>query len=427
MSCALCDGGCDGADLQPLLVPELAWLWRQLADRADRRGDARLTDGTVRVRIPASVEERVAAVGLLGGVPLRADQTRNVGLDVLTDRLEVRGARLTPGVVAAHAVGRRLATRAEVRTAQLAASEALRRQLDRQLATLPPHVTECVDPPGAWERLRSAGWVSRLLHTAAPARTLAAAIEVLGRLPRDDERVDRRRLVPGDPHALDDGRALASLVLFLVATPSRRGRSGWSSIGVDTDDLVGGLICLGLQPLGWSLPPDAVVTVPPRELARTPWPPPPVRGSWVFVTENPSVLAAAHQLVTAADGRDPAHRVRLLCTAGTPSDLEAGGVAGLVRAGWRVAVRADFDRAGLAHVRTLLAAAPAAVPWRMGAADYLQCPVTGATGLVVDGAESPWDPELARAMTSRGGRAYEEDLLDVLLADLLAGQPSSIQ
>ena len=33
--CNLCPGGCEGADLAPLLVPDLLWFWQQLAAAAE--------------------------------------------------------------------------------------------------------------------------------------------------------------------------------------------------------------------------------------------------------------------------------------------------------------------------------------------------------------------------------------------------------
>ncbi len=157
------------------------------------------------------------------------------------------------------------------------------------------------------------------------------------------------------------------------------------------------------------------------------WPNPPPHDAWVFVTENPSVTAAAATL--AAGSRAP---IRLLCTVGTPSGLEAAAIARLADTGWRIAVRADFDRAGLAHVRAVLDACPAATPRRMSARDYLQAlgdrtqpiPLTG-TSAVADprAADTPWDCDLATTMTGTGRPAFEEALLDLLLADLAAGGP----
>lgn len=91
-------------------------------------------------------------------------------------------------------------------------------------------------------------------------------------------------------------------------------------------------------------------------------------------------------------------------------------------------MRADFDDAGLHHVNAVLAGAPGAAVWRMGAADYLD-------GLDAAGAaealrverlpDTPWDPRLRDVMAARGVAVYEEALLDVLVADVGAGPPSA--
>jgi hypothetical protein len=83
--------------------------------------------------------------------------------------------------------------------------------------------------------------------------------------------------------------------------------------------------------------------LPPRVLARCEWPR--GDGSWVFVTENPSVASAAADL--AAGGVD----VRLICTSGTPSPGEIAAVARLPTAGWRVSVGDTRCRA-VAHERS---------------------------------------------------------------------------
>jgi len=60
----------------------------------------------------------------------------------------------------------------------------------------------------------------------------------------------------------------------------------------------------------------------------------------VFVTENPSVIAAAATAAGTIDGTadDQASPIRLLCTVGTPSAIEAAAIARLAGAGWQVAV-----------------------------------------------------------------------------------------
>jgi uncharacterized protein (TIGR02679 family) len=187
-------------------------------------------------------------------------------------------------------------------------------------------------------------------------------------------------------------------------------------------------LALGLYPQGWSLSPDTVVTIPPRELGRCTWPAPPHPGTEIFVTENPSVVTAAADLVaTALYTGCP---IRLLCTVGTPSAREIEAVARLASAGWRVAVRADFDEAGLAHVDAMLKGIPTARPWRMGTQDYLASLADAGPANQVRLREralpaTPWDPDLQRAMSEHGLAAYEETVIDLLLEDLTFDGPGS--
>lgn len=150
------------------------------------------------------------------------------------------------------------------------------------------------------------------------------------------------------------------------------------------------------------------------------WPVPPHPGSKIFVTENPSVVTAADLVATASNG---GRQIRLLCTVGTPSAREIEAVARLAAAGWQIAVRADFDEAGLAHVDALLRGVPAARPWRMGARDYLAslADANAADQVALRATVLPdtdWDPALRQAMSERGLAAYEETLIDLLLEDL---------
>lgn len=429
MSCALCGGACRDADLAALLETPLTWLWEQLAATADRRGDPDLAAGSVRVTAPSSPERRAAAVGLLGGRPLAAGQARQVNLADLTVRLRVRGAHLTPGAVAAHAAARPLAIKARARAARAD------READLE-ATLVAAVDACCAAPEshqdlsgdiAWAHLRRSGWVARLHALPDPERLLRTAVAVLAHLPAAGSRVDRRRLASDhahDPHALDDGTPLAGLTLALTAaagvtSAGQRARAAWESLGVDWDDLTGGLITVGIHPAGWTLPSHVAVTIPPRELAVCRWPTP-TEPRAVFVTENPSVAAAAADLA-AAEGVP----VRLICTSGTPSAGEVAAVARLAKAGWSVRIRADFDPAGLTHVTTLLTHVPAATPWRMGATDYQDSlPGDPSARVALDPQkvpDSPWDPAVARAMRAQAAAAYEEALLPQLLADLRSG------
>ncbi len=171
--------------------------------------------------------------------------------------------------------------------------------------------------------------------------------------------------------------------------------------------------------MGWILPPAATVTLPPRILSRCEWPPPDSPDSWIFVTENPSVASAAADLAAGQAN------VRLLCTIGTPSADEIAAIARLALQGWRIAVRADFDSAGLGHVAAILEKTPGAVPWRMGAKDYAESlqDVTADELALERIPDAPWDPQLSAVMRERGVAAYEESLLSALLEDLRRGVP----
>jgi len=418
VTCPWCPGGCAGADLTGLLVPDLAWLWSQLAAAGTRRGDPHLVTGHVQVTCPPGARERAAAAGLLGGRPLPASGRRRVDLAALTAALAPTGPGVTPGVVAAHATGTRLSARAQARAHADRTREQLRSMLTDAAATLPEHLG--VDGPTLWERARSTGWVTRLLADPDPQALLGAAIGVLGRLPGPTGRVDRRTLVPGGPHDLDHGRPLASLVLALAGRPASRPRPAWASLGVVLDDLTGGLLTLNVTPTGWVLPAGTTVTIPPRELARARWAPPPAgEPAWVFVVENPSVVAAA---------ADACARARVVCTVGTPSRTELDAIAAVAAAGWSVAVRADFDAAGFAHVRDLLTACPTAVPWRMDAGTYTAhaagAGTTDPVRVQAGPQQTPWDPALGAAVRRAGVAVYEEDVLPGLLEDLASGAPA---
>lgn len=424
-SCRLCGGACDGADLAALLTPELGRLWLAVADAADRRGDPVLVEGpALTLTLPADPAERAAVSGLVAA-RLRAGKRVRVPLEALSRMVTARAAALTPGAVAAHARNQPLAAKAFERNAREARTESVRSAF---LAACGAEPRLAGDADDLFEHLRRTGWAARLSTRIDPERLASKAVDVVGRvlgIP-SGERFDRRLLVPGDPHALDEGRTLAGVVLALLERcgvitndAQRTARSVWGQAGVDCDNLTGGLASLGIFPVDWSIPVGAMCTLPPHELINVRWPPAPAPGRWAFVTENPSVLAACSDLVA----RDPAAAefARLLCTMGTPSALEVAAIAGLVTVGWNVAVRADFDAAGIRHVTTLLEGIPGAVPWRMMTEDFIESkPSAPAAG---PWPPTSWDPHLALAIADAQAVAFEEALIHQLLSDLRAGRP----
>ena len=428
--CPLCGGACVGAALGPLLDPRVAWLWEQIAAAADRRGDADMAQGTLTIEAATSPEERAASGSLLGERALKAGQRRRLDLSHLTRRLRVRGPHLTPGAVAAHALNRQLAARARA-AAQRENAEAELRNLFMQIAqAVPGALPAASDPALVWQALRRGGWLARVLAAAAPSYVVRTAYSIVARLPPPGTRADRRRLATdatGNPHALDEGTLLGSFTLaILVAAgriqPKRRARAAWAEAGVDSDDVTGGLVAVGILPVGWTLPLGTVATLPPRVLSACKWPDPGASNQWVFVTENPSVASAAADMIF----ESPA--IRLLCTSGTPFAREIAAIARLGTAGWRIAARADFDEAGLNHVAAILKGVADAEPWRMGADDYLASLVAETSDSVrLDVSTLPdadWDPRLSTAMKERGIAGYEEALLPLLLDDLQCGFPA---
>ncbi|HEX8345033.1 MAG TPA: DUF2399 domain-containing protein [Actinoplanes sp.] len=420
-ACPWCGTDCIAINEAPLRGGHLDWLWRQLADVADRRGDPDLVTGTATIVAPASPAERAAASGLLKGRAPGSGQNIRIDLAILTEQIQVHDPRLTPGMLAAHASQRSLGERVRDKARRRDTEDQLREYATNALAG------QGIDMSVLWPALKRAGWTARLLAADNPAQIADHAAAVIAHLPAAGTRVDRRRLadtITRFPHALDAG-TLPGLVLSVLAITGRipaglTPRAAWAAAGVDCDDLTGGLLALGIHPAGWHLPHDAVVTLPPRELARCPWPTPPWLGARVFVTENPSVMTAAADLAAAGE---PDQQLRLLCTVGTPSAGEIAAIGRLADAGWQVHVRADFDHAGLQHVAALLEGVPSARPWRMNAADYLQSltdtPIDSRTQLNADVLPpTPWDPDLRRLMREHKVAAYEESLIDSLLNDL---------
>ena len=125
----------------------------------------------------------------------------------------------------------------------------------------------------------------------------------------------------------------------------------------------------------------------------------------VLVVENPSVLEA----FAVARGGEAA----VVCTSGWPAPVALALLRAL-RAPLRY--HGDLDWPGV-RIAGWLSEHAAAVPWRMGAVDYLAAP--GGDALTGAPAPTPWDPALAAAMSERGTAVHEEQVM----ASLLQGWP----
>ncbi len=284
----------------------------------------------------------------------------------------------------------------------------------------------------------------------AAAHLLDAAGAVLRRLPaRGLARAQLAAETLGNAHALDNGQAIATLVLAARRQiekrlpgadhpadrpdddrdedrddrpdeasdipPEERTRDVWARAGVLVNELARpalllnlpvqageGHVCVAGEPAYLSL----------RRLLRTPprWA---VAGQTIFVCENPNLLAIAADRL----GIDCAP---LACTEGMPAAAQRTLLTQLVQAGARLRYHGDFDWPGVRianHVMRIWSAQA----WRFGALDY-EAAVVRASHSRRDLADAPvaasWDRALAAAMQRHGLAIAEEAVAASLLEDL---------
>ncbi|MWA02655.1 TIGR02679 family protein [Actinomadura sp. LD22] len=398
--------------------PDTAWLVRRVRQRLER---GRPLTGTVTLAGAAPGQRR--AVELLLGRRAGTGTSLSVSLTEIDRVLRDSGA--SPGGLAAavEVLDGPVRDLARERAETAAAWEAAFGPLDEVVAA----------------RSELAGWRGRL-DSSGLVRRLAAGPEEAAGLLRDLARVARglpASGVPigrfaaetcGDAHALDDGRPLATLAVScaraIAGLPFRTDggaesrREAWAAVGVHLDELSSTVLCLGLPGDGGTATGRMLaamrgepVSLTLRQLRRHPAP---IPAGLVRVCENPVVLTAA------ADALGPACPP-LVCCNGRPSaavwrllELLAGG-------GAEFAYHGDFDWGGVAiaaAVRDRVGSRPWR-PWRYDAAAYREA----ASGTALTGRPSPtpWDPALAAAMTERGVRVEEEQVLSDLVGDLRAG------
>ena len=396
--------------------PGLAPVWTELARR--------FGDGEPPVSITLrdlSPEERQAVADLLGmdrlppaTARLRVDRLIRACAAVDQDGLRAMVEhRLGP-------ITDRRAARIEVRRLR----EELWDWLAAEAATLP---LTAGDP----DRLQP--WVDTVRAAGVPAgdvdrhrRRLSSVLAVLAALPADG--VGLAALaddVLGDPHALDRGRARATMVLEAVATARDRARPTdaegarllWEEAGVVPDPLSSTVLALGLAPapghplgawLGAMRAAGEPVVLTLAQLRRWPVDPLPV-GRRAFVVENPSLLAEA-----AAGGWDGPP---LVCSSGRPTIAVVTLVRQLRAGGAAVLQHADFDAAGLG-ITGWLAQRSGTTPWHMGTADYLAAIATRRERVPLQGRlpPAPWDPALPDVMAAHAVTVHEEEVRAQLLS-----------
>jgi uncharacterized protein (TIGR02679 family) len=392
--------------------PELAPVWAELARR--------FGDGDPPVSITLrnlSLAERQAVADLLG-LDRLPPATARLRVQRLATACGVAGVEGLRALVEAHAgpILDRRAARLEAREAR----HELWAWLAESAAALPLAAAD-PDRLGTWAgAVRAAGVPGG--DPERHRRRLAGVLAVLAALPADGIGLAALAAdVLGDPHALDRGRATATLVLDAVAASRERPRATdaetarrlWEEVGVVPDPLSSTVLALGLRlashhPVAPMAAAGEPVVLTLAQLRRWPVGPMPA-GAAGFVVENPSLLAEA----AARGWAGPP----LLCSSGRPTVAVVTLVRQLRAGGATVHQHADFDAAGLG-ITAWLADRAGTTPWRMGAADYLAAVATVRERVPLAGRlpAAPWDPGLPAAMAAHGVAVYEEELR----ADLLS-------
>lgn len=405
-------GPIDTERLRRLLgAPELAWLVERIRRRLEREQPL-----TGPVSLPAPTEaQRAAAERLLGRAP-RAGRSLTVRLDAVDAVLRRSGISPDGLAAAVTALTGPVTPLSRVRHDETHAWQEAYAPLDALARDLP-----CL---ADWTvRLRTEGLVRRLARTPdAAGSLLAGTTRALRALP-----VDPAMSLPafaarvlGSPHALDDGKPLATLTLSgiraLTGYPDGSGtewrREAWASAGLLRDDVSSTVLTLNLRgtpALDWMADAGEPCVLTLRQLVHAPLVSAPPR---VWICENPAILA------TAADAHG-ADCPPLICLQGQPSAAALTLLRHLHESGAALVYHGDFDWGGLRIASVLLRRVPWR-PWRYTATDYRSFAATaqGLPPLTGTPAEAPWDHALAPAMAELGVRVEEEVALALLLADL---------
>jgi uncharacterized protein (TIGR02679 family) len=402
---------------------ELGWIVDRLRARLE---GGQQPAGRLRLADPTDAQ-RDAIERLLGRRPQHA---RSISIEVAELERTLVRAGIAPDLTSlVAALGGPIVDRATAAAAERQGWTEVHEHLRADVEGLDPALGRWVDD------LERTGLVRRLAGDPASATPLLEEVtRVLGHLPASGVRLSELAATTlGDSHALDDGRATATLVLGAVEAMSglpRRDRSAaerralWARVGVLLDELSAPVLVHGFRPAGEGLLARTLrshaaagepcrVTLQQLVRHRPRWGP----GGTVWACENPTVVAAvADQL-----GADAPP---LLCTDGQPSGAVQALLRQLVEDGGHVRFHTDFDGGGI-RIGNLLVDRFGASPWRMRRADYELAVEVGRgvpLGAVPIGAL--WDPALSPAMEARGLAVHEEALLDHLIEDLRRGRPT---
>lgn len=455
-----------------LAVPEMAWFVARVRGRILVAGGEPLR-GIVQLADPSGAQ-RAAAVRLVGR-PRRAGAALRVDLAVVEEVLR-RGPWPAGLADAVETLGGPVLDHRATREREAAA-------WDRARDGLGPVVSRFPQLAEWWPAWCAAGGLKRLAGAEAVrlsvprspalgADLVRQAARVLDVVPAAGEPLAvLARQTGGDAHGLDASRPLGRLAVTIVRAvflPEAAGggwspRDTWAAAGVVMSNVASTVLCLGIAGVegtggngtsstggvdhtdhtGGTRHTGRSATATSLEAMRSarmptlltldqvrsggvrPVPP----DANVHVCENPSVVevAAARWAQLAATTQTTTQQPDvtgpvLVCTSGQPSRATVELLQALATEGAQVRYHGDFDWAGLRIARSL-SAHVAWVPWRYRASDYRAALADERPSRELTGspAQSPWDPELAAAMTDRGLALEEEAVAHLLAADLLGG------
>lgn len=295
----------------------------------------------------------------------------------------------------------------------------------------------------AWLRTTSAVGLLKRVSKQDPQtahQLLQQAHAVMQRLPAQGlTRAQLAADVLGNAHALDNGQAVATVVLAAlrhsantdererppleetedeadgVRRPRERVRDIWARSGVLVNELARPALFLNLPvrtPSSTPAIPGEPGYLSLRRLLRTPpaWD---VEDQVVYVCENPNIVSiAADQLGTAC--------APLVCTDGMPAAAQRVLLKQLSDAGAKLLYHGDFDWAGI-HIANNVMELCEACSWRFGAEDYLLAVKSLATkerDLEDARIAASWDSTLVESMRLKGVAIAEEAVVSKLIDDL---------
>lgn len=406
----------DAARLRQLLgSSELAWV----VERARRRLLNGAAGGSVRVHDPTPAQ-REAVDRLLGRRPSRGNS--------LTVRLEELEAVLRHAQICDS-----LTEAIEALAGPMVDVRAERKSVEESWAEV--FATTSVGAGSrpavkTWlEDLRTSGLVKRLSRNdpSVGRRLLQHALEIDQRLPaRAVPLAELAAAVAGDSHALDSGAPLGTVAVRLAAAVggvetwdgAEARRDAWASVGVLCDELSAPVLTLNVSGDGTTVT-DRVLRLhaeagepcrlTTRQLLRDP--PafgPSIAGRTIYVCENPTVLASAAN-------RLGARSRAVVCLEGQPRTAAHLLLSRLATARARLVYHGDFDWAGI-HIGNLVMRRYRVAPWRFSSEDYRAA--RGGRELHGAPVAAIWDPSLKAAMIETGRAVHEEQVVDVLVADL---------